>query len=178
MGDSTPGIGIIRPQRTFMLSLQMERPTLKGGGGRGAILIWMIASSKSFFSTAASLVRLRRHLLHNNNPQRMREFRPTHRPGRHLVLVEGYQVVPLRLPKRDLEGRAGLVSQGSSRTMSIPVWRLPKWSLSLIAFGKGFWVIVKILKDHLNPKDSSLLAGVTVATTVVRLPCDELAIES
>ena len=79
---------------------------------------------------------------------------------------------------RDLDSQAGLVSQGSSQTMSILVWRLPKWSLSLIAFGKGFWVIVKILKDHPNPKDSSLLAGVTVAMTVVRLPCDKLAIES
>ena len=87
-------------------------------------------------------------------------------------------MVPLSLPKRDLEGRAGLDSQGSSRIMSIPVWRLPKWSLSLIAFGKGFWVIVKILKDHLNPKGSSLLAGVTVATTVIRLPCGKLVIAS
>ena len=87
-------------------------------------------------------------------------------------------MVPKRLPKRDLEGQAGLVSQGSSQIMSIPVWGLPKWSLSLIAFGKGFWMIVKILKDHLDPKDSLLLAGVTVAMTVVRLPCGKLAITS
>ena len=87
-------------------------------------------------------------------------------------------MVPLRLPKRDLDSQAGLISQSSSRTMSIPVWRLPKWSLSLIAFGKGFWVIVKILKDHPDPKGSSLLAGVTVAMTVVRLPCGRLVIAS
>ena len=87
-------------------------------------------------------------------------------------------MVLLRLPKRDLDGWAGLISQGSRRIMSIPVWRLPKWSFSLITFGKGFWVIVKILKDHPNPKGSSLLAGVTVAMTVVRLPCGKLAIAS
>ena len=126
-----------------------------------------------------SLVRLRQHLLLGNNLQRVREFRLYHRiADRHLLLVEGYQVVLLRLPKRDLEGQAGLISQGSSWIMSTPAWRLHKWNLSLITFGKGFWVIVKILKDHPNPKDSSLLAGVTVATTVVRLPCGKLAIAS
>ena len=139
----------------------------------------MIASSRNFFDTAASLVRLCQHLLHDGNPQWVRMFHSSHKiPDHHLVLVRGYQVVPLRLPMRDLEGRAGLISQGSSQIMSIPVWRLPKWSLSLIAFGKGFWVMIKILKDHPNPKDSSLLAGVTVATTVVRLPCGKLAIAS
>ena len=126
-----------------------------------------------------NLVRLHQHLLLDNNLQMVREFHLYHKAAdRHLLLVEGYQVVPLRLPKRDLDSWAGLVSQGSSRIMSIPVWRLPKWSLSLIAFGKGFWVMVKILKDHLNPKDSLLLAGVTVATTVVRLPCGKIVIAS
>ena len=105
-----------------------------------------------------NLVRLHQHLLLDNSLQRVREFCPHHGiADHHLHLVEGYQVVPLRLPKRDLDGQAGLVSQGSSQIMSILVWRLPKWSLSLIAFGKGFWVIVKILKDHPNPKGSSLL---------------------
>ena len=180
MGGSTPGIGIIRPQCIIMLLDQemILHPALWGSGGWKAALIWTIASSKNFFDVVASLVRLRRHLLHNDNPQWVREFHPNHRPDRHLVLVEGYQVVPLRLPKRDLEGQAGLVSQGSSWIMSIPILRLLKQSLSLIAFGKGFWVIVKILKDHPNPKGSSLLAGVTVAMTVVRLPCGKLAITS
>ena len=147
------------------------------GGGWKAILIWTTAFLKNFFNAVDHPVRLRQHLLHDDNFQKVREFRLHHRTAdHHLVLVEGYQVVPLRLPMRNLEGRAGLISQGSSWIMSIPVWRLPKWSLSLIAFGKGFWVIVKILKDHLNPKDSSLLAGVTVAMTVVRLPCAKLAI--
>ena len=148
----------------------MIHATLKGGGGQRAVLIWMIASSKNFFDMAASLVKLCRHLLHDNNPQWVRGFHPNHSlPDRHLVLVRGYQVVPLRLPMRDLEGRAGLISQGSGWEMSIPVWRLLKQNLSLIDFGKGFWVIVRILKDHPNPKDSSLLAGVTVAMTVIRL---------
>ena len=180
MGDSSPGIGIIQLQCVIMLPKQglILHHALWGGGGWKAVLIWTIASLKSFFDTAVSLVRLHQRLLHDDNPQWMREFHPNCRPGRHLVLVEGYQVVPLRLPTRDLEGWAGLVSQGSSQIVSIPVWRLPKWSLSLIAFGKGFWVIVKILKDHPNPKGSSLLAGVTVATTVVRLPCGKLAIAS
>ena len=125
------------------------------------------------------LVRLPQHLLLDNNLRMVRGFRLYCRiADRHLLLVEGYQVVLLRLPKRDLDGRAGLISQGSSQIVSIPVWRLPKWSLSLIAFGKGFWVKVKILKDHPNPKSSSLLAGVTVATTVIRLPCGKLVITS
>ena len=139
----------------------------------------MIASLKNSFDKAVSLVRLRQHLLHNDNPQVVEMFCPSHRMlDRHQTLVRGYQVVPLRLPMRDLEGWAELVSQGSSRIMSIPVWRLLKLSLSLIAFGKDFWVTVKILQDHPDPKDSSLLAGVTVATTVVRLPCGKLAIAS
>ena len=180
MGDSTPGISIIQPQHaiTVLQQVPMMPAALRDGGGQRAVLIWTIASSKNFFDMAASLVRLRRHLLHDDSPQWVRGFHPNHRPGCRLVLVEGYQVVPLRLPMRDLEGQAGLVSQGSSRIMSIPIWRLPKWSLSLIAFGKGFWVIVKILKDHLDPKGSSLLAGVTVAMTVVRLSCGKLAIPS
>ena len=156
----------------------MMPAALRDGGGQRAVLIWTIASSKDFFDMVASLVRLRRHVLHDDSPQWVRGFHPNHRPGRRLVLVEGYQVVPLRLPLRDLEGRAGLISQGSSQTMSIPVWRLLKQNLSLIAFGKGFWVIVKILKDHPDPKGSSLLAGVAVAMTVMRLPCGKLAIAS
>ena len=134
---------------------------------------------KNSFNAVIDLVRLHQHLLLNNNLQVVRGFRLYHRIADHcLVLVQGHQVIPLSLPKRDLEGWAELISQGSSQTMSIPVWRLPKWSLSLIAFGKGFWVIVKILKDHLDPKGSSLLAGVTVAMTVIRLPCGKLAITS
>ena len=123
MGDSTPGISIIQPQHaiTVLQQVPMMPAALRDGGGQKAALIWTIASSKNFFDTAASLVRLRRHLLHDDNPQRTREFHPTHRTGRRLVLVEGYQVVLLRLPKRDLEGQAGLVSQGSSQIMSILV---------------------------------------------------------
>ena len=148
MGDSTPGIGIIQPQRaiTVLQQVPMIPAALKGGGGWEAALIWMIASSKNFFDMAASLVRLHQHLLHDDNPQWVRGFHPNHKPNRCLILVRGYQVVLLRLPMRDLEGWAGLISQGSSQIMSILVWRLPKWSLSLITFGKGFWVIVKILK--------------------------------
>ena len=139
----------------------------------------MIASSKNFFDEAVNLVRLCQHLLHDSKLRVVEMFCPDHKMlDRHLALVREYQVVPLRLLMRDLEGRAGLISQGSSQIMSIPVWRLLKQSLSLITFGKDFWVIVKILKDHPNPKDSSLVAGVTVATIVMRLPCGKLAIAS
>ena len=79
-------------------------------------------SLKNFFGAVVSLVRLHQHLLLGNSLQRMREFCLYHRiADHHLLLVEGYQVVLLRLPKRDLDGQAELISQGSSQIMSIPV---------------------------------------------------------
>ena len=61
MGDSTPGIGIIQPQRTITVLQQvlMMLAALNSDGGRRAVLIWTTASLKSFFDVAASLVRLR-----------------------------------------------------------------------------------------------------------------------
>ena len=116
MGGSTHGIGIIqRPGKILVL---------KRDGGHGVALTWIIVSLRNFFDMVVNPdpVRVRQHLLLGNSLRRVREFRLYHRTAdHHLLLVEGYQVVLLRLPKRDLDGQAELISQGSSQIMSIPV---------------------------------------------------------